>query len=62
MNERDLESLIAAARALADRLDAEGSKDAGALVRRLANSRVQARETNRRLYADNLALRTRAAE
>jgi hypothetical protein len=57
MNERDIDRLIAAARALADRLEAEGDRDGAAVVRKLCNSRVSSQETNRRLWRDNQQLR-----
>lgn len=57
MNERDIDRLIAAARALADRLEAAGDRDGAAVVRKLCNSRVMSRETNRRMWRDNQQMR-----
>lgn len=57
MNDRDKDALIVAARLVADQLDRDGCSVQAAVVRRLCTSRAASRAANRRLYADNLALR-----
>lgn len=59
MNERDIDRLIKRAREIADFLDLEDMNLMAADIRRLATSRAQARETNRRLWSDNQDLRRR---
>lgn len=57
MNERDIDKLIENAREIAEELWAVGRMREAETIRRLCASRVQSRETNRRLHRDNLALR-----
>lgn len=61
MNDRDRTALIADARAVADRLDAEGRARDALIIRRLALSRAQSARTNRQLHQDNMALRAELA-
>ena len=57
MNEQDIDRLIARARAIADNFDLIGNRQDAEVIRRLCRSREQSRETNKRFYRDNLALR-----
>jgi hypothetical protein len=57
MNERDIDRMIEDARKIADRIaDGHWSPDAE-VIRKLCTSRAMARETNKRLAADNRKLR-----
>lgn len=57
MYERDIDRMIESAREIAEELSAKGRTQEAEVIRSLCRSRVAARETNKRLAADNRALR-----
>lgn len=62
MNDRDIDALLAAGRRVADQLERDCQPIEAEIVRLLCRSRSAARETNRRLYADNAVLRRQLGE